>query len=135
MTAAKTTGIVRIETADLAVTARALEGTAVDAIAVTPDGSTLFALVRDGKYNDAIKPLTRTVALGGADGKVFGFLGFASSVGVRMPLLEAVTEVNDVLGALVTAELDDFDGDDRLIRLHEAAGGSAQAVAGSPGTH
>jgi tetratricopeptide (TPR) repeat protein len=36
-----------------------------------------FALVRDGKYNDAIKPLTRTVALGGADGKVFGLLGFA----------------------------------------------------------
>jgi tetratricopeptide (TPR) repeat protein len=36
-----------------------------------------FALVRDGKYNDAIKPLTRTVALGGADSKVFGLLGFA----------------------------------------------------------
>jgi hypothetical protein len=41
-------GIVRVETADLTVTARALEGTAVDAIAVTPDGSTLYALVRDG---------------------------------------------------------------------------------------
>jgi tetratricopeptide (TPR) repeat protein len=36
-----------------------------------------FALVRDGKYDDAIKPLTRTVALGGGDGKVFGLLGFA----------------------------------------------------------
>ena len=36
-----------------------------------------FALVRDGKYTEAIKPLTRTVALGGADGKVFGLLGFA----------------------------------------------------------
>jgi tetratricopeptide (TPR) repeat protein len=36
-----------------------------------------FALVRDGKYADAIKPLTRTIALGGADGKVFGLLGFA----------------------------------------------------------
>ena len=36
-----------------------------------------FALVRDGKYAEAIKPLTRTVALGGADSKVFGLLGFA----------------------------------------------------------
>lgn len=36
-----------------------------------------FALVRDGKYNEAVKPLTRTVAVGGADGKVFGLLGFA----------------------------------------------------------
>ncbi len=41
-------GIVRVETAELTVSARALEGTAVDAIAVTPDGSTLYALVRDG---------------------------------------------------------------------------------------
>lgn len=36
-----------------------------------------FALVRQGKYADAIKPLLRTVTLGGADGKVFGLLGFA----------------------------------------------------------
>ncbi len=36
-----------------------------------------FALVRDGKYGEAIKPLTRTIALGGADSKVFGLLGFA----------------------------------------------------------
>jgi hypothetical protein len=40
-------GIVRVETADLSVSARALEGTPVDAIAVTPDGSTLYALVHD----------------------------------------------------------------------------------------
>jgi UDPglucose 6-dehydrogenase len=47
-----------------------------------------------------------------------GFLGFASSIGVRMPILEAVTEVNDVLHGMVAAELDglDADGDDRLIR-------------------
>lgn len=36
-----------------------------------------FALVRDGKYAAAIKPLTRTITLGGGDGKVFGLLGFA----------------------------------------------------------
>lgn len=36
-----------------------------------------FALVRDGKYKQAIAPLTRTISLGGADGKVFGLLGFA----------------------------------------------------------
>ncbi len=36
-----------------------------------------FALMRDGKYADAIKPLTRTISLGVADGRVFGLLGFA----------------------------------------------------------
>jgi len=36
-----------------------------------------FALVRDGKYAEAIKPLARTISLGGGDGKVFGLLGFA----------------------------------------------------------
>jgi Flp pilus assembly protein TadD len=36
-----------------------------------------FALVRDGNYGEAIKPLTKTIALGGGDGKVFGLLGFA----------------------------------------------------------
>ena len=37
-----------------------------------------FALVRDGKYAEAIRPLTRTIELGGGDGKVFGLLGFTS---------------------------------------------------------
>jgi tetratricopeptide (TPR) repeat protein len=36
-----------------------------------------LALVRDGKYEEAIKPLTRTIALGGGDGRVFGLLGYA----------------------------------------------------------
>ena len=36
-----------------------------------------FALVRDGKYAEAIGPLTRTIVLGGGDGKSFGLLGFA----------------------------------------------------------
>lgn len=35
-----------------------------------------FALIREGRYAEAVKPLTRTVALGGGDGKVFGLLGF-----------------------------------------------------------
>lgn len=36
-----------------------------------------FALMRDGKYKEAIQPLTRTITLNGGDGKVFGLLGFA----------------------------------------------------------
>lgn len=36
-----------------------------------------FALVRAGNYQEAIAPLTRTVTLGGGDGKVFGLIGFA----------------------------------------------------------
>lgn len=35
-----------------------------------------FALVRDSKYTEAIRPLTRTITLGGGDGKVFGLLGY-----------------------------------------------------------
>ena len=35
-----------------------------------------FALVRCQRYDDAAKALTRTIALGGGDGKVFGLLGF-----------------------------------------------------------
>jgi hypothetical protein len=69
-------GIVRIETADLTVMARALEGTAVDAIAVTPDGSTLFALVRDGG---------RIAQLDAATGEVLGWAageGYDRLVGV-----------------------------------------------------
>jgi hypothetical protein len=41
-------GIVRIDTAELTVTSRSLEGMAIDAIALTPDGSALYALVREG---------------------------------------------------------------------------------------
>ncbi|HAB15254.1 MAG TPA: tetratricopeptide repeat protein [Verrucomicrobiota bacterium] len=38
-----------------------------------------FAFLRAGRYEDAIKPLTRTASLGGADGKLFGFLGYCYS--------------------------------------------------------
>lgn len=38
-----------------------------------------FALLRAGRYDEAIKPLTRTASLGGGDGKLFGFLGFCLS--------------------------------------------------------
>lgn len=38
-----------------------------------------FAYLRTGRYEDAIKPLARTASLGGADGKLFGFLGFCYS--------------------------------------------------------
>lgn len=36
-----------------------------------------FALVRDGRNAEAIKPLTKTIYLGGGDGKVLGLLGFS----------------------------------------------------------
>jgi tetratricopeptide (TPR) repeat protein len=36
-----------------------------------------LSLVRSGRYSEAIRPLTRTIELGGADGKIFGLLGFA----------------------------------------------------------
>ena len=45
--AAGTRGIVRIDTADLTVTSRSLEGIGVDAIAITPDGKTVYALLRE----------------------------------------------------------------------------------------
>lgn len=35
-----------------------------------------FALARDGKYDEAIAPLSRAIALGGTDSKLFGLLGF-----------------------------------------------------------
>lgn len=38
-----------------------------------------FAFLRAGRYEEAIKPLARTASLGGADGKVFGFLGYCYS--------------------------------------------------------
>ena len=41
-------GIVRVSTSTLAVTTTLLEGTAVEALALTPDGATLYALVRQG---------------------------------------------------------------------------------------
>jgi hypothetical protein len=40
-------GIVRIDPTDLGVTGRFLDGTAVDAMAVTPDGATIYALLAD----------------------------------------------------------------------------------------
>ncbi len=36
-----------------------------------------FALVRSGKFAEAIAPLTRTISLGGGDSKVYALLGYA----------------------------------------------------------
>jgi hypothetical protein len=56
-------GIVSIRTADLAVVGRFLEGVAVDAMAVTADGGTIYALVKGGG---------RIVKIDAASGKVVG---------------------------------------------------------------
>ena len=74
--AAGASGVVRIATADLAVTNRSLEGLAVDAIAVTPDGSTVYALVREGG---------RIAQIDADTGKVLGWAareGYDRMVGV-----------------------------------------------------
>ncbi len=36
-----------------------------------------LSFVRSGRYAEAIRPLARTIELGGADGKIFGLLGYA----------------------------------------------------------
>ncbi len=56
-------GIVAIRTTDLAAGTRFLEGTAIDALAVTPDGTTIYALVHTGG---------RIVKLDAATGTVVG---------------------------------------------------------------
>jgi hypothetical protein len=61
--AAGSNGIVAIASGDLAVTRRMLDGTAVDGIAVAPDGSAIFALLRNGG---------RIVALDAATGRTLG---------------------------------------------------------------
>jgi DNA-binding beta-propeller fold protein YncE len=74
--AAGARGIVRIETADLTVSRRSLEGDAIDAIAITPDGATLYALVREGG---------RIARIDTATGKVVGWAagdGYDRLVGV-----------------------------------------------------
>jgi hypothetical protein len=64
--AAGADGIVRLGTRDLDVEQRYLTGTAIDALAVTPDGSTIFALTRSGG---------RIARLDAASGAVDGWVG------------------------------------------------------------
>jgi sugar lactone lactonase YvrE len=70
-------GIVRIAPDDLAVSGRFLAGNAIDALALTPDGRTLYALLRaDG----------RIAALDAATGEVLGWAageGYDRLVGVE----------------------------------------------------
>jgi len=48
-----------------------------------------LALVRDGKFEAAVRALTRTLALGGGDGKILGLLGFAHLSANRFVSAEA----------------------------------------------
>ncbi|MEO8437669.1 MAG: hypothetical protein ABI562_04360 [Chloroflexota bacterium] len=61
--AAGSGGIVRLDLADLSVSGRFLEGVAVDAMAVTPDGGAIYALVHSGG---------RIVQLDPASGRIVG---------------------------------------------------------------
>jgi hypothetical protein len=64
--AAGTGGIVRLETERLSVSGRFLEGTAVDGLALTLDGATLYALAGDGRI------LRLDAATGAVTGQVPG---------------------------------------------------------------
>jgi hypothetical protein len=59
-------GIVRLATGDLGVEQCSLEGTAVNALAITPDGATVFALTRTGG---------RIARIDAATGEVDGWVG------------------------------------------------------------
>jgi DNA-binding beta-propeller fold protein YncE len=56
--AAGVRGLTVIKTADLSVVRTDLAGTSIDALGITPDGSTLFALLRDGGRIVAVDPQT-----------------------------------------------------------------------------
>jgi hypothetical protein len=64
-------GIVALATPDLAVNGRFLEGQAVDAMAITPDGATIYALVHAGgrivRLDAASGGIVATVAGSGYD--------------------------------------------------------------------
>jgi hypothetical protein len=54
-------GVLAINTIDLAVTARLLEGSSVDALGVTPDGRAIFALLHDRGRIVALDPVTGAI--------------------------------------------------------------------------
>jgi Flp pilus assembly protein TadD len=81
-----------------------------------------FALVRDGKYDAAIKPLTRTIALGGADAKVFGLLGFVYANQGRSASAEAA------YGQALVFEPDNLDFRLGLIKCAVATGNYDHAL-------
>lgn len=91
-----------------------------------------FAWVRAGNYTAAIQPLTRTIALGGGDAKVFGLLGFAylnqqrhasAAAAYQQALVFEPDNVDFKLGAVKCAiAVANYDHAlallDELIRLH-----------------
>lgn len=82
-----------------------------------------FALVRDGKYKEAVQPLIRTVSLGGGDGKVFGLLGFTLTSQGRYASAEGAYEQ-----ALVF-EPENFDYKQGLVKCAVATSNFDRALA------
>ena len=91
-----------------------------------------FALVRDGKYDESIIPLARTISLGGGDGKAFGLLGFSymnagkfvsAEAAYKQAMLYEPDNLDFKLG-IVKCQVaqEDYDGAlamlDELINLH-----------------
>ena len=99
-----------------------------DALGKFPDyrraqKSLAFALVRDGKYKEAIQPLVRTASIGGADGKVFGLLAFCLMGQGRYASAESAYEQ-----ALVF-EPDNFDFKQGLVKCAVATSNFDRALA------
>jgi Flp pilus assembly protein TadD len=82
-----------------------------------------LALMHSEQYDAAIKPLTRTIAMGAGDGKVFGLLGFAYLNQGRATSAEAA------YGQAVAFEPDNLDFKMGLLRCAVATGNYDRALA------
>lgn len=86
-----------------------------------------FAYLRTGQFEEAIKPLARTASLGGADGKLFGFLGYcysnlgrhASALGAYQQALLFEPDNTDFKLGLIKSAISQSNYDQALALLDE----------------